>query len=78
MKKLTILEYCCIVIAIITVLFVMALVNADRFTMREGLKIAYISLAPLMGLRIFYRKDKYFIGTILYFTLLVVYFIKKG
>lgn len=78
MKKLTILEYCCIVIAIITVLFVMALVNADRFTMREALKIAYMSLTPLMVVRIFYRRDKYFIGTMLYFALLVIYFIKKG
>lgn len=74
MKKheITIWEYTFCVIALIVLLFVMALISADQMRMRDGLKIVYFSTLPFMLLRTYRAKGIYYLYCALYLLLLIV------
>ncbi len=73
-KEFTIWEYACFCLALITLLFVMALISADQLRMRDGLKIVYFSTLPLMIVRSLRAKGKYLIYLLLYLSLLIFIF----
>lgn len=73
-KGFTIWEYASLCLALIILLFVMALISADQLRMIDGLKIVYFATLPFIIISSFCKKGKYIIYLVLYISLLILLF----
>lgn len=79
MKEITILEYLSASFALLTVLFVMALISTGNLKMSIGLMIVSLSLAPFFIVSALIRKGRYFLYLGLYVVigLIFIFLLKR-